>query len=65
MKDRGWEMEISSDPFPMIIKERDSLEPHPVHTHFCSMWKNRRWSSFSRLYVFKNGQLCMGGEYLI
>lgn len=33
MKDRGWEKEISSDPFPMIIKERDSLEPHPVHTH--------------------------------
>ena len=24
MKDRGWEKEISSDPFPMIIKRRFS-----------------------------------------
>lgn len=33
MKDRWWEKEISSDPFLMLIKERQSLEPHPVNTH--------------------------------
>lgn len=33
MKNRGWEKEISSDPFLMFIKERQSLESHLVNSH--------------------------------
>lgn len=33
MKDRGWEKEISSGPFLMLIEEKQSLEAHTVNTH--------------------------------